>query len=60
MEDKALEEGKIEGLDIHVLVFVPSERPSNGDTWGFFRIAKAGANPAACYLEYYLYLDGSA
>lgn len=46
---------------IHLLIFVPADRPSNRQMWGFFRIEKAGdssqaGNPSNHSIELYLYL----
>jgi len=47
----------------HLLVFVPEDRASKVQTWGFFRIekiesAKAGESPPDHAIEFYLYLEG--
>lgn len=48
---------------LHLLVFAPSTRSSNGQTWGFFRIEKVAAatagntNPDHA-IEFYLYVEG--
>ena len=48
---------------IHLLVFAPRENRTKGQTWGFFRIEKAGAstvteNPGDHSIEFYVYLEG--
>jgi len=48
---------------LHLLVFAPSTRSSNGQTWGFFRIekvatAKADESSRDHTIEFYLYLEG--
>lgn len=48
---------------LHLLVFAPSTRSSNGQTWGFFRIEKVESAVADRMnsnhtIEFYLYLDG--
>ena len=46
---------------IHLLIFVPAERTSNRQMWGFFRIEKIGdssvaGNPSHHSIELYIYL----
>ena len=46
---------------IHLLIFVPAERTSNRQMWGFFRIEKIGdssepGTPSNHSIELYLYL----
>jgi hypothetical protein len=48
---------------LHLLIFAPADRTVEGDTWGFFRIEKAGTsttkeNPSDHSIEFYLYLEG--
>ena len=48
---------------IHLLVFVPADRISNGQICGFFRIEKIegtnqGENPPGLAVEFYLYQPG--
>jgi hypothetical protein len=48
---------------LHLLIFVPSERPSKGGTWGFFGIEKAyggleGESSPGHRIQFYLYLAG--
>ena len=52
---------KTEPTYIHLLIFVPAERTSNRQMWGFFRIEKIGdssvaGNPSNHSIELYLYL----
>ncbi|HLF74429.1 MAG TPA: hypothetical protein VI524_08795 [Anaerolineales bacterium] len=47
----------------HLLIFIPAERPSNGQTWGFFRIEKIETptdeeSTQDHAIEFYLYLEG--
>lgn len=47
----------------HLLIYIPANRPLNGQTWGFFRIEKVDPaekieNPCNHSIEYYLYLEG--
>ena len=47
---------------LHLLVFAPSTRSSNEQTWGFFRIEKVAAananeSPRDHAIEFYLYLE---
>jgi hypothetical protein len=49
---------------IHLRVFVPSKRPSQRHTWGFFSVekledAKDGAVNNERTIEIYLYLEGN-
>ena len=48
---------------IHLLIFVPVDRTSRGQTWGFFRIEKIESqmevrNHPHHAIEFYLYLEG--
>jgi hypothetical protein len=46
-----------------LLIYVPADRPSNAQTWGFFHIEKVEPaveieNSRAHSIEFYLYLEG--
>jgi hypothetical protein len=48
---------------IHFIIFVPQERASKGQTWGFFRVEKIESvgqdkKPPDHAIEFYLYLEG--
>jgi hypothetical protein len=48
---------------IHLLIYVPANRPLNAQTWGFFRIEKAATSAEsehtrAHVIELYLFLEG--
>jgi hypothetical protein len=44
---------------IHLLVFTSAMHPSNGQTWGFFRIEKIDRLVEEDHaIEFYLYLEG--
>jgi hypothetical protein len=52
---------KTELAHVHLLIFVPAERTSNRQIWGFFRIEKIGdssvaGNPSNHSIELYIYL----
>ena len=47
----------------HLLIYISADRPSNGGTWGFFRIMKVettaeNEDPRDHSIEFYLYLEG--
>jgi hypothetical protein len=60
--DFASADGKASGC-IHLLIFTPRKSPTNGQTWGFFRMEKTPDPPAehdALHhtIAFYLYLEG--
>jgi hypothetical protein len=55
-------EALVQFKHVHLLVFAPTERALEGQSWGFFRIEKIdrggdNANPDHT-VEFYLYLEG--
>lgn len=46
---------------MHVLVYMPEDSPSNGQSWGFFRVEKRGDPQSADHdhaIAFYLYREG--
>jgi len=61
---RALRSGRVEEFDhLHLLVHVPRQATSRGQTWGFFQIEKLGDSDETRRsgdhaVEFYLYLEG--
>ena len=48
---------------VHILIFIPEDSPSNGQSWGFFRVERKGdpqsAKPNYHTIAFYLYREGT-